>query len=100
MFANAMKKPAKTNFFFDDFEVDSLKRKLLKNGQLVHLKPKTFDLLVTLIEHRGEVLSKNELFDLVWKNQFVEENNLTVHIAALRKALGETKNNTRFIITV
>ncbi|MEP6902435.1 MAG: FlgO family outer membrane protein [Actinomycetota bacterium] len=100
MFANAMEKGTETNFFFDEFEVDSLKRKLLKSGQGVHLKPKTFDLLLTLVEHHGEVLSKNDLFNLVWENQFVEENNLTVHIAALRKALGETKNNTRFIITV
>jgi TolB-like protein/DNA-binding winged helix-turn-helix (wHTH) protein len=100
MFANAMGKSAEINFFFDEFEIDSLKRKLYKSGQIVHLKPKTFDLLLTLVEHQGEVLSKRDLFKLVWANQYVEENNLTVHIAALRKALGETKNNTRFIITV
>ena len=55
---------------------------------------------MTLIENRGEILSKNDLLDTVWANQFVEENNLTVHIAAIRKALGETKDNHRFIITV
>jgi Tol biopolymer transport system component/DNA-binding winged helix-turn-helix (wHTH) protein len=87
-------------FFFDEFEIDTRTRKLLKGGQIIHLKAKTFDLLLTLVKHHGEVLSKNDLFDLVWENQFVEENNLTVHIAALRKALGETKNNNRFIVTV
>ncbi len=87
-------------FSFGEFEVDSAKRLLLKRGQTVHLKSKDFDLLLTLIEHHGEILSKNDLLDLVWENQFVEENNLTVHVAALRKALGETKDEHRFIVTV
>jgi DNA-binding winged helix-turn-helix (wHTH) protein/Tol biopolymer transport system component len=89
-----------TTFSFDEFEVDALKRILLKKGQPVSLNPKTFDLLLTLVEHRGAVLSKNELLDKVWENQFVEENNLTVHVAALRKILGEKKNENRFIVTV
>ncbi|MEP6903070.1 MAG: winged helix-turn-helix domain-containing protein [Actinomycetota bacterium] len=95
-----MNNATETNIFFDEFEVDLLKRKLLKGGQPIYLKPKAFDLLLTFIGHRGEVLSKNDLLDLVWENQIVEENNLTVHIAALRKALGEMKNEHRFIITV
>ncbi|MCA1639893.1 MAG: LpqB family beta-propeller domain-containing protein, partial [Acidobacteria bacterium] len=89
-----------TTISFDEFEVDALKRTLLKKGQAVPLNPKTFDLLLTLVEHRGAVLSKNDLLDKVWENQFVEENNLTVHVAALRKVLGEKKNEHRFIITV
>ncbi|MEP6925469.1 MAG: winged helix-turn-helix domain-containing protein [Pyrinomonadaceae bacterium] len=95
-----MEKTTETTFFFDEFEIDFLKRKLLKRGRIIHLKPKTFDLLLTLVERRGEVLSKNDLLDLVWANQFVEENNLTVHVAALRKALGERKGEHRFIVTV
>jgi TolB-like protein/DNA-binding winged helix-turn-helix (wHTH) protein/Flp pilus assembly protein TadD len=86
---------------FSEFEVDPEKRLLLRSGgEAVRLKSKTFDLLLTLIEHRGEILSKNNLLDLVWANQYVEENNLTVHIAALRKALGERKDENRFIVTV
>ncbi len=46
------------------------------------------------------MLSKDELLEKVWAGQFVEENNLTVHVSALRKALGETKNEHRFIVTV
>jgi len=89
-----------TTISFDEFEVDALKRTLLKKGQPVSLNPKTFDLLLTMVEHRGAVLSKNDLLDKVWANQFVEENNLTVHVAALRKILGEKKNEHRFIVTV
>lgn len=95
-----MQQTADSIFSFGEFEVDSAKRLLLKRGQSVHLKSKAFDLLLNLIDHRGEILSKNDLLDLVWKNQFVEENNLTVHVAALRKALGETKDEHRFIVTV
>ena len=91
---------AHNRFYFEEFEVDSLKRMLLKSGKPVSLNPKTFDLLLSLVEHPGETLSKQNLLDLVWENQFVEEKNLTVHVAALRKALGEGKNEHRFIVTL
>lgn len=87
-------------YSFAEFEVDAVKRRLAKNGQTVSLNPKAFDLLLTLIENHGKILTKNELLDTVWENQFVEENNLTVHISALRKALGEKKNDNRFLVTV
>ncbi len=91
---------AEKTFSFAEFEVDAAKRLLLKDGQPVALNPKTFDLLLTLVENRGEVVHKNDLLDKVWANQFVEENNLTVHISALRKVLGERKNEHRFLVTV
>lgn len=87
-------------FSFGEFELDAGRRLLLKSGEPVNLNSKTFDLLLTLVENQGQVLTKNDLLDKVWENQFVEENNLTVHVAALRKALGETKNDHRFIVTV
>src|SRR5258708_28676764 len=87
-------------FRFEDFELDGARRVLLKGGKPVALNSKTIDLLLTLAEHPGRVLSKNELLDLVWPDQFVEENNLTVHIASLRKALGEGKKDHNFIVTV
>src|SRR5262245_18185203 len=95
-----MKTAVETRYFFDEFEVDSTRRILLKNGQSVTLKPKTFHLLLALVQRQGEIFSKNDLLDAVWENQFVEEKNLTVHIAALRKALGERKDENRFIATV
>lgn len=95
-----MKTAVETRFLFDEFEINAARRVLLKNGQTIPLKPKTFDLLVALIERRGTIVSKNELLDAVWEGSFVEEKNLTVHVAALRKALGERKDENRFIVTV
>src|SRR5688500_16655572 len=95
-----MESQVKTSFFFDEFEVDAGRRLLLKDGKAINLNPKAFDLLLTLVKNHGETLSKNELLAKVWENQFVEENNLTVHISALRKIFGEKKNEHRFIVTV
>jgi len=95
-----MKMAVETQFLFDEFEIDAARRVLLKNGQTIPLKPKTFALLVALVERRGTIVSKNELLDAVWEDSFVEEKNLTVHVAALRKALGERKDENRFIVTV
>ena len=86
--------------FFDDFEIDTLKRCLLKAGRLVPLDPKAFDLLVALAARRGVMVSNQELLDLVWANQFVEEKNLAVHVTAIRRALGETTKEHRFIVTI
>lgn len=87
-------------YSFGEFELDTSRRLLLRQGQPVDLKPKTFDLLLVLVENHDKVLSKSDLLDMVWENQFVEENNLTVHVAALRRALGESKRENRFIMTV
>jgi DNA-binding winged helix-turn-helix (wHTH) protein/Tol biopolymer transport system component len=89
-----------TVFRFGEFELDADRRLLLRNGAVVPLQARAFDLLQTLVEKRGEILSKNDLLGTVWENQFVEDTNLRVHIAALRKALGEKKNENRYIVTV
>lgn len=87
-------------FSFGEFELSGVKRTLLKRGENVSLNSKTFDLLLTLVENRGRVLSKDELLEKVWEGAFVEENNLTVHISALRKIFGEKKDEHRFIVTI
>ena len=74
-----------TAFSFGDFEIDGYRRLLLKHGEPVTLKSKTFDLLLTLVQNHGQLLSKNDLLSKVWEDQFVEENNLTVHVDALRR---------------
>lgn len=95
-----MTSAAGTNYSFGEFELDGSRHLLLKNGGPVSLNSKTLELLITLVENRGRVLSKNELLDIVWKDQFVEENNLSVHISALRKIFGETKDSNRYIVTI
>src|SRR6185369_5066841 len=86
-------------FSFANFEIDGARRRLLKEGKPVALNSKTFDLLLVLVGRRGEILSKDELLEIVWEGQFVEEGNLPVHISTLRKILGEKKDEHQFIIT-
>lgn len=83
-------------FTFDDFELDCAKRQLKRDGEPVALKSKTFDLLQHLVENSGRLVTKSELMERVWPDQFVEENNLTVQISALRKVFGQGQ----FITTV
>ena len=85
---------------FGKFELDAVGRRLTEADSPVHLNARAFDLLVKLISRRGEVVEKEELLDAVWPNQFVEENNLSVQISALRKALGEGNGASRFIATI
>jgi DNA-binding winged helix-turn-helix (wHTH) protein/TolB-like protein/Flp pilus assembly protein TadD len=91
----------KSRFYeFDDFRIDAVRRHLLRMGEFVHLPPKVFDTLLTLIEHRGRVLDKDELMEAVWSDTIVEENNLTQNISAIRKALGESRGEHRYVVTV
>jgi DNA-binding winged helix-turn-helix (wHTH) protein/TolB-like protein len=88
------------SFRFDDFAVHPAKRSLLRNNSPVPLNPKAFDLLIVLLEKHGETVTKEELLERVWQDQFVEEGNLTVHISSIRKALGEKKEGRRYVVTV
>jgi len=67
---------------------DPMARRLLVEGEAAKLGGRAFDLLLTLIEHRDRVVSKQELLDLVWPGLVVEENNLHVQVVVLRKLLG------------
>ena len=73
---------------FDHFDVLPARRQILVAGKAVTLGARAFDLLLVLIDHREEVLGKDELMALVWPGMVVEENNLTVQISALRKVFG------------
>ena len=85
---------------FGDFRLDAAEQILRLNGENVTLTPKVFDLLVVLVENQGHLLSKDELIKALWAESFVEEANLNVTISALRKVLGETPTEHRFIETV
>ena len=64
------------------------------------LTPKAFETLHTLLRHSGRIVSKEQLLQAVWPDSFVEENNLTVAISSLRKALGERPRGAQYIETV
>ena len=73
---------------FADVEIQPDERRVLVSGQLVTLGARAFDLLMCLLENRDRVVSKADLLERVWPGLVVEESNLTVHVAALRKCLG------------
>jgi len=85
---------------FDSFRLDVIKRLLSRNGSSVPLTPKAFDLMLALVEHRGALLEKGEIMRLLWPHEAVEENNLTVIVSSLRKVLGESPVEHRYIVTI
>jgi Tol biopolymer transport system component/DNA-binding winged helix-turn-helix (wHTH) protein len=85
---------------FDDFQLELDEHKLLRRGRVIPLHGKAFEMLVVLIRNRGQLLTKDELFQLVWPDQIVEESNLTVNMSAIRRALGERASNPHYITTI
>ncbi|MFC0407115.1 ATP-binding protein [Roseomonas elaeocarpi] len=80
--------------------IDLEGRQALEAGQPLQLGSRAFDILALLVEHAGEVVSKEEIFRRVWGDLHVEEANLRVHVTALRKALGDGQGERRFIVNV
>ena len=84
---------------FGPFRVDPQKEILLRAGEPVSLTPKTFQILLVLVRHSKEVVTKDDLMKTVWPDTFVEEANLSRNIFMLRRALGESPQD-RYIVTV
>ena len=87
-------------FLFPPFEVDTGAGSLLCHGQEVVLRAKTFALLCYLLEHPGQLATKEEILNAIWPDTYVAEGVLTVCITELRKALGDDSKQPRFIATV
>jgi len=85
---------------FGHFVLDTGRHLLLKGERAVPLTPKTYDLLLVLVESGGRLLRKEELMKALWPNSFVEESNLTQQISMIRKALRESPGEDRYIVTV
>lgn len=94
-----MKEPVTSIYEFGEFRLDAARGEFLSNDVPIAIKPKAFDILHVLVENAGRVVTKEEIFDRVWPDSFVEETNLSHHIFNLRKALGESEEN-KFIVTV
>jgi DNA-binding winged helix-turn-helix (wHTH) protein len=77
------------NFRFGDFIVDTVSYSLLRAGQNVPVRPKVFDLLRYLIEHRERVVTKQELLDALWRGQHVDEFAVPWTVSHTRRALGQ-----------
>src|SRR5712692_4883455 len=95
-----MSGPGNRLYEFVPFRIDAGRRLLMREGSPIPLTPKAFDTLLALVENNGRVLEKEELMKMLWPDSFVEERNLTVNISALRKALGESASDHRYVVTI
>jgi DNA-binding winged helix-turn-helix (wHTH) protein len=82
------------------FRLDQDHGYLWRGEERVVLRPKPFDLLVYLVEHAGELVSKEELLEAVWPETAVADSTLSVSVSELRKALGETARAPQYVATV
>lgn len=82
------------------FTLDPHRRLLLCGTDPVPLAPKAMETLLVLVEKRERLVSKDELMKLLWPDSFVEESNLSQNIFLLRKALGDSAQERRYILTV
>ena len=90
----------KSLYRFGPFRVDPEKEVLLRSDEAVPLAPKAFQVLLVLMRHSKQVVTKDDLLKMVWPDTFVEEANLTRNIFLLRKALGESPQDHQYIVTV
>ncbi|MBX7218662.1 MAG: DPP IV N-terminal domain-containing protein [Blastocatellia bacterium] len=90
-----------TNIYeFDGFRLEIAERRVSRGGERIALQPKTFDLLLVLVRHAGQLRRKQDLMEEVWGDAAVEEANLTKNIGLLRKALGTRPDGNDYIETI
>jgi predicted ATPase/DNA-binding winged helix-turn-helix (wHTH) protein len=85
---------------FDPFELSIGERLLRREGVVLPLGSRALDLLIYLAERPGEVITKQELIDHIWSGVIVEEGSIRVHMAAIRKALGDGQFGNRYIANI
>lgn len=85
---------------FGSFALFPTQRLLLQDGKPLKLGSRALDILLVLTERAGEIIAKEALLARVWPDTFVEDTSLRVHIGNLRKALGDTQSDSRFITNV
>jgi len=85
---------------FGSFRLDKEKRRLLKDGEPLHLSPKAIEALLVLVQNAGRLLERDDLMRAVWAESFVEDANLTVAISNLRKALNQNGDSAEYIETI
>jgi len=85
---------------FGPFRLFAAERLLEKSDEPLQLGGRALDILITLVERAGEVVTRKELISRVWPDVIVEEANLRVHVAGLRKALGDGHDGARYVANV
>jgi pimeloyl-ACP methyl ester carboxylesterase/DNA-binding winged helix-turn-helix (wHTH) protein len=87
-------------YVFGEHELDLGRFQLRRNGAVVHLEPKVFDVLAFLVAHHDRVVPKEELLDHIWGHRFVSESALTTRLKEARRAVGDDGDHQRLIRTV
>src|ERR1700761_5628868 len=85
---------------FGSFRLFAAERLLEKADKPLELGSRALDILIMLVERAGEVVTHKELISRAWPNVIVDEANLRVHVAGLRKALGEGRDGARFVANI
>jgi DNA-binding winged helix-turn-helix (wHTH) protein len=88
------------NLRFGPFELSISERVLRRDGRKLPLGDRALDILTYLADRPGEVIAKQELMDHVWSDVTVEEGSLRVHVAAIRKALGDGQFGNRYVANI
>jgi DNA-binding winged helix-turn-helix (wHTH) protein len=92
--------PNQDVLLFGPFRLVASERLLTRDGAPVELGARAFEILIALVSTPNEVVSKNDLLSRVWSGVTVEESSLRVHVASLRKALGDGRDGARYITTL
>ena len=87
-------------FTFGPFVLIPEQQALFRRELPVRMGNRAFDILALLVQRAGKLVTKQELISMVWPDTFVDESNLKVHIATLRKALDEDVRHLSCIATV
>jgi DNA-binding winged helix-turn-helix (wHTH) protein len=85
---------------FGPYRIDPDHRQLTRESKPVPLQPKAFDLLLVLVLNSERLVPKDDLMKALWPGTFVEESNLAQNISVLRKTLGDTVGENRYVLTV
>ncbi len=87
-------------YSFGDFRVDVKERRLMCSGEVVHIEPKSFDVLCYLLESAGHLATKDDLVAAVWRGGIASDNSLTRCVHQVRTALGDDADSPSYIETV
>jgi TolB-like protein len=96
----AIARERRVQFVFGECLLDTDRRELSRGSEPVAVGPQVFDLLIHLIENRDRVVSKDDLFDVIWRRRTISESTLTSHVNFARRAIGDNGEEQRLIRTI
>ena len=91
---------ADESYAFGSYQLVPAQRLLLNSGKSLRLGSRALEILITLVECAGKTVSKDQLIGRVWPDTVVDEGALRVHVAAVRKALGDGREGNRYIVSI